>query len=68
MAAQLREATIKAISRNNHELDVELAELAARRSPYVEGADVLLAKALVAAGRPDGSARARDLGRVAVPR
>ena len=50
-------------------LDVELAALAARRSPYVEGAVTigLLAKALSrGTGPSDGSARARDLGRVAV--
>jgi DNA-binding SARP family transcriptional activator len=55
IAAQLREATIKAISRNDHGRAVELAELAARRSPYDEGAQVLLAKALVAAGHPEAA-------------
>ncbi len=52
IAAQLRDATIRAISRSDHELAIELAELAARRSPYDEGAQVLLAKALVVAGHP----------------
>lgn len=52
IAAQLRDATITAISRSDCELAVELAELAARRSPYDEGAQVLLAKALVAVGHP----------------
>jgi DNA-binding SARP family transcriptional activator len=52
IAAQLRDATITAISRSDHELAVELAELAARRSPYDEGAQVLLARALIAAGHP----------------
>ena len=42
IAAQLRDATITAISRNQHDLAVELAEVAARRSPYDEGAHVLL--------------------------
>lgn len=50
--AQLREATITAISRSDHRQAVELAELAARRSPFDEGAQVLLAKALVVAGHP----------------
>jgi DNA-binding SARP family transcriptional activator len=50
IAAQLRDATITAISRSDDELAVELAELAARRSPYDEGAQVLLARALVVAG------------------
>jgi DNA-binding SARP family transcriptional activator len=52
IAAQLRDATITAISRGDHERAVELAELAARRSPYEEGAQVLLARALVVAGHP----------------
>lgn len=52
IAAQLRDATITAISQSDHELAVELAELAARRSPYDEGAHVLLARALVVAGHP----------------
>ena len=55
IAAQLCEATIKAISRDRHELAVELAELAARRSSYDEGAHVLLVKALVAAGHPEAA-------------
>ncbi|MDH5236014.1 MAG: bacterial transcriptional activator domain-containing protein [Acidimicrobiia bacterium] len=55
IAAHLRDATIKAISRNDHERAVELAELAARRSPYDEGAQVLLAKALVAAGHQEAA-------------
>jgi DNA-binding SARP family transcriptional activator len=50
IATLLREATITAISRSDHEVAVELAEVAARRSPYDEGAQILLAKALVAAG------------------
>ncbi len=50
IAAQLRDATITAISRNQHDLAIELAEVAARRSPYDEGAHVLLVRALVAAG------------------
>ncbi len=52
IAAQLRDATITAISRGEHELAVQLAELAARRSPYDEGAQVLLARALVVADHP----------------
>ncbi len=48
--AQLRDATITAISHGEHEAAVQLAELAARRSPYDEGAQVLLARALVVAG------------------
>ncbi len=50
LAAQLREATITAISRGNSERAVELAEVAARRWPYDEGPQILLVKALVAAG------------------
>lgn len=52
IATQLRDATIIAISRRDHERAVELAELAARRSPFEEGAQVLLAKALVVSGHP----------------
>ena len=52
IAAQLREATIRAISRGDLELAVEVAELAARRSPYDEGAQVLLTRALIVAGHP----------------
>lgn len=52
VAARLRDATITAISHSDHNRAVELAELAARRSPYDEGAHVLLVKALVAAGHP----------------
>lgn len=53
IAACLRDATIKAISRDHAERAVELAELGARRSPFDEGAQVLLARALVVAGHPD---------------
>jgi tetratricopeptide (TPR) repeat protein len=52
IAAQLREAAIAAISQGHPERAVELAEVAARRSPYDEGAQVLLARALVVAGHP----------------
>lgn len=52
IAALLRDATITAISRGDQGSAVELAELAACRSPYDEGAQVLLARALVAAGHP----------------
>lgn len=52
ISAHLRDATITAISRADHERAVELAEVAARRAPYDEGAQVLLVKALVAAGHP----------------
>lgn len=55
IAAALRDGTIKAISQNDHERAVELAELAARRSPYDEGPQVLLAKALVVAGHPEAA-------------
>lgn len=55
IAACLRDATIKAISRDQAERSVELAELGARRSPYDEGAQVLLAKALVVAGHPEAA-------------
>lgn len=52
ISAQLRDATIAAISRSDHESAIELAERAARRSPYDEGAQVLLTKALAVAGHP----------------
>ncbi len=52
IAAQLRDATITAISQNDLAAAVELAELAARRAPYDEGSQVLLVKALVVAGHP----------------
>lgn len=55
IAAQLREAAITAISRHEFESAVELAGSAARRSPYDEGAQVLLAKALVIAGHPEAA-------------
>ena len=50
IAALLREATITALSRGHNERAVELAELSARRSPFDEGAHVLLVKSLVMAG------------------
>lgn len=52
IAARLRDATITAISCSEHVRAVALAELAARRSPYDEGAHVLLVRALVGAGHP----------------
>lgn len=55
LSACLHEATITAISRNNYDLAVELAEVAARRSPYDESAQVLLVKALALAGHPDAA-------------
>lgn len=55
IAACLRDATIKAISRDHVDRAVELAELGARRSPYDEGAQVLLAKALVVADHPEAA-------------
>lgn len=48
--AQLRDAAITAITDGDNEAAVGFAELAARRSPYDEGAQVLLARALVVAG------------------
>lgn len=50
IAALLGEATIAALSRGHNERAVELAELSARRSPFDEGAHVLLVKSLVMAG------------------
>lgn len=55
IAAHLREGTITAISRHDHERAIELAELAARRSPFDEGAHVLLVKALAMAGHADAA-------------
>ena len=48
--ARLREETIVAISRGQYGRAVELAEAAARRVPYDEGAQVLLVRSLAAAG------------------
>lgn len=48
--AVMRDAIIVAISRNDHATAMDLAAIAARRAPYDEKAQVLLAKALVAAG------------------
>lgn len=50
IAARLREETITALSRGQYGRAIELAEAAARRSPYDEGAQVLLVKSLAAAG------------------
>ena len=68
IAAQLRDATITAISRSDHPLAVELAELAARRSPYDEGAQVLARQSARGGGSPDRGPRTRERGRVAVSR
>lgn len=55
IAARLREETITAISRGDHRRAIELAEAAARRSPYDEGAQVLLVKSLTAAGHTEAA-------------
>jgi DNA-binding SARP family transcriptional activator len=55
VAALLREETIVALSRGQHERSVSLAELAVRRSPYDEGAHVLLVKSLALAGDADAA-------------
>ncbi len=57
IAAILREETITAISRGDHARAIEFAELAARRSPYDESAQVLLVKSLAAAGHGDAALR-----------
>ena len=49
--AALHQRAVSALSRGRVDEAVHAAELAARRSPYDEGAHVLLAKSLVAAGR-----------------
>lgn len=51
LAALLREGIITALSRGHHERAIELAQLAARRAPYDEGAQILLVKSLVMAGQ-----------------
>ena len=53
IAAALREATITALSREQHERAIRLAQLSIRQSPHDEGAHVLLVKSLVAAGSAD---------------
>lgn len=55
VGALLREETIAALSRGQHERSLLLAELAARRSPYDEGAHVLLVKSLALAGDTDAA-------------
>lgn len=55
--ALLREGTITAISRGEHDRAVALAELAARREPFDEGAQVLLVKSLVMAGHRSAALR-----------
>lgn len=49
--AALHQRAVAALSRGRTEEAVRAAELAARRSPYDEGAHVVLVKSLVAAGR-----------------
>jgi DNA-binding SARP family transcriptional activator len=55
IAALLRDEVITALSREESDRAVELAELSARRSPFDEGAHVLLVKSLVMAGHPDAA-------------
>lgn len=57
LAAVRRERIITAISRQDHATSIRLAEVAARRSPYDEGAQVLLVKSLASAGHADAAQR-----------
>jgi DNA-binding SARP family transcriptional activator len=50
IGALLREETITALARKEYERAIGLAELAARRTPFDEGAHVLLVKSLALAG------------------
>lgn len=52
IAARLREDTIAALSRGDFDHAIDLAGVAARQSPYDEGAQVLLVKSLAMAGHP----------------
>jgi DNA-binding SARP family transcriptional activator len=53
----LRARTIRSLSLGEWEAAVATAELAARRAPFDEGAQVLLAKALVMSGHSDAAER-----------
>ena len=55
VGALLRDEIITALSRDEGDRAIELAELSARRSPFDEGAHVLLVKSLVTAGHPDAA-------------
>ena len=49
--ARIRQETIRAMSVEDHERAIRLAGLGVRRSPYDEGAHILLVKSLALAGR-----------------
>ncbi|WP_167434424.1 AfsR/SARP family transcriptional regulator [Mesorhizobium helmanticense] len=53
--ARIRQETIRAMSIEDHGRATRLAELGVRRSPYDEGAHILLVKSLALAGRYDAA-------------
>lgn len=50
VAARLRDGVIRALARREHDCALRLAEVAARRAPFDEGAQILLVKSLAVAG------------------
>jgi DNA-binding SARP family transcriptional activator len=57
VAARLRESTIVALSRADHAAAVAFARAGVQRSPYDEGAQVLLVKSLTMSGLTDAAVR-----------
>jgi DNA-binding SARP family transcriptional activator len=57
VASRLRQETIRAISTENHDRAIRLAELCVRRAPFNEGAHVLLVKSLANAGHYEAALR-----------
>jgi DNA-binding SARP family transcriptional activator len=55
IASRLRQETLRALSTEDHERAVRLAELGVRRAPLDEGAHVLLVKSLAQAGQPEAA-------------
>jgi DNA-binding SARP family transcriptional activator len=53
--AVLHDHVVSALSRGDHQVALRLADIAARRAPYDEGAQILLVKSLVASGATDAA-------------